>query len=259
MSIEAEALLAAVGIDAVLAPGALRITAAQREKAAKWADGSFMGREVRRFLNAQDPEPNDLELPEFDYLETLDRLTAGVSPEEAADRISGEDAAVLVLVAGKAIDFLLGEIPKRTRVTPLGIRPVEPSDIELARFRVVYGAINDPARVFARLRAGVLSTAEMRAFAAVYPELNDLLRQIVFEALAELAAKRSERYELPHETAKSVATLLGVTVISREVLAEAQASFEGQDVGGEAPAPPKRPLKSGAERLETPVQRTTFK
>lgn len=259
METNGEALLAAVGFDALLNPGRLRITAAHRDHAARWASGALIRGDVRQFLTSDEfdkPKP----LPRFDYMETLEQLSEGVDVQQLQEKFEGNDSdetMALVMAASAAVEYLSGIIPKRSRVTIMGPKPTAPSDADVARFRRAHATVQRPALLFEDLNEGALASDQVRAFAAVYPSLYELTKTAVFEALVDIKAKRP-KFEVSSKRDRQLQVLMQTRTVTPQLLKSLQQAFEVADQG-EGGAPPKRPLKVDTDATQSPIQRATFK
>lgn len=233
-----EALLAVIGARAFLGPEPFRLTQDHRAKAGRLR--ATAAKELRRFLTSQEfdkERPN----PEFDYQEALRLLSEDPQPLDVANKLTGdpEEGADLLVAAGNALEYLRQTLPKRTRSTLTGPKPVKPSDTDVSRFRRSWSVLNDPMVVLADLNEGVLVRDQVRALEAAFPALYDAIKQELQVALSNLAGSRKDA-----EVSRARAKLLDVLMLSRswdQALAdEQQRSFVEADAeqasGGGAPS-----------------------
>ena len=259
MPIPGESLLAAVGLTKFLEPGAVRITGAIQARADKWADGSLMRREIKRFLAGDEGE--EIEPAAFDYKETLERLVRPISADDIAESVTGisdaDTALDFIVCASRACDYLSTLAPRRTRNGIMGPRPVDPDDLAIAAFRRTYTAVNDPSSVLANLRAGTLSSAEVKALISCYPEIYETIRMAVFDVLADMGAAKGPTWEPPTKVIRGLETLLATRTLDKKLQDALQAHFQGEDQTAEKPA--GKPLNAGADSLVTPTQKIAQK
>jgi len=248
-----EALLGAVGIDAFLSPGPLRVTRQHREDAA--ALPKRMRRELRRFLAATE-FPSDSPLPEFQYERALELLTDpavgdAARIEEKIGSLDDMDVAVdFARAAGAAIAHLQGLLPKRARVGVLGPKPSSPSEQEISRFRRAYVTVQDPMTALVDLNEGALSTEQVRALEAVYPSLYEVLKREVFLGLTDLKAARPN-YEMPRPRERQLERLLQSSTMNASLLKSMQDAFSAPDANQE----PGAPLDMAAAKPDSPLRR----
>lgn len=225
---QGELLLGAIGINAALRRGALKVTAKHREDAL--ALPMRIRREVRRFLAATDWDDEKKPLPDFDYKTALEHLSEPMDEVRVEENLSGfedtDEKLAFAAAYGKAIEYLQTVLPKRSRNTALGPKPYQPSDMELSRFRRALCVIEDPMLVLDDLTEGTLARDEITALAAVYPFLYDTVKGAVQEALVDLRAKRGDKFELPDDRDKMLQVLLQTRTFSPELAAEMQRAYE---------------------------------
>lgn len=202
-----ESLLAVVGVAPFFADEPIRFTADMRRDAERLP--VTIRKELRRFVTS-DAFDRERPLPEFAYKKALGQLTESMDPVRLADRIAKldpDDSQELLVGAGRAVEFLKAILPKRTRMTPLGPEPVEPSAADVSAFRRAYGVCNRPMVVLEDLNEGSLARDQMRALEAVYPGLYDAIKEATFEALTQLKTDKPKA-ELPHKRSKQLSVLL---------------------------------------------------
>lgn len=259
MAIEGEALLAAVGVDAIIGDGKLRITAEQRKQAGKWADGSLFAKEIRAFLRGEgfDKPPTP---PDFDYHEALDKLTANVDVGHLESKFAtnnSDEVMALVMAADAAVAYLNQVLPKRSRTTSLGPIACKPSDYEVYKFARAHALVERPMVMLEALHSGTLSSEQVRAFSTVFPELYQELKKQIFLGLADLKASKGDKFEMPQRKDKLLSILLQAPSVTPELLKDMQAAFQGADETQEKA--PTKPLNMNQDSVQTPNQRVEYK
>lgn len=143
--------------------------------------------------------------------------------------IAGSAPNTAALAAGtsqRAIDYLASQLPplpERYGVLDSPAERLPPS--EAVAFNRKAAAIEDPTSLLDHVASGQLTTDEVEAVAAVYPEL---LQDIRAQALDQALALQESGKKLPYETAGQLSKLLGVPLLaahSPQMGAAAQAVF----------------------------------
>jgi hypothetical protein len=249
-----EALLAAIGVDALLSPEPLRVTAETRREAGKL--GATIRKDLRRFLTAAEFD-RDRPLPAFKYREALELLTEQLDASHIAEKLGAlKDEAekmALDVAAGAALAYLRQLLPRRARQTSTGPQTVDPNMADLSAFRRAHAVVNRPLLVLEDLNEGALASDQMDAIAAVYPSIYDVIRQEVFLALADIKAKRP-RFELSTKKDKQLQVLLQTRTWNAELARDMQKAFAeveaaAQSGGGGAPSGPS-PMDTPTRRIE---------
>lgn len=249
----AESLVAAIGMDRVLRPGALKVGSGDRQNAADVVPR--LTRLVRGAIADRSPAAHSPP-PALDWESVREQLETEPTPDQLAENLSAldgdEEALPVADVIGRAWAYLRSRAPIRSRETATGPRPVVPADADLLAFRRTYAAVSDPLSVLRDLRAHTLTRAQVDVLRTVYPSLYDATRSAVAAALADVAA-RAPRSELEARKSRVLGILLGVPTTRpslSQALQAALAPEQGEDQG------PKQggPLEL-ADRGETPTQR----
>jgi len=145
----------------------------------------------------------------------------------------------------RAIGYLASQlppVPERYGVLDQPAERLSPS--EAVAFNRKAAAVEEPTSLLEHVAAGELTTDEVDAVAAVYPEL---LEDIRAQALADVVALQEGDKALPYETAGQLSTLLGAPVVAAhnpQMAAAAQAAFAAQ-----AAAPPPKMTPRPRERV----------
>lgn len=253
-----EGLLAVVGIEPFLKPHAkVRLTDGERAKAQGLPVA--IRRELHRFLTRKDREDSP-EYPAIDHATLFEWLSRPQDEVQLADRLAGAgDSAVevdaLAMAAGAALGYLQGIVPRRSREGIAGPEPVEPAERDVSAFLRAYRVVNDPMTVFAELQAMELSWGQVQALATAYPAMYQLTRDVMRDVITDQKAK-SERWEPPMERRRMLERLALIPPSSQGLLAELQKDYLSPAAADADQPPQKRgPLKVGAERVESKVQR----
>jgi hypothetical protein len=113
-----------------------------------------------------------------------------------------------------------------------------PSTSEMAAFVRAARVVDDPMTVFDSLRRGDLTTDEVDALKAVYPEVYGEMQGMVMTELAKLDTP------LPYDKALSLGLLVGVPAhpsMTPEYIAAQQAALTAPPEQGQPPAAARRP------------------
>jgi hypothetical protein len=149
----------------------------------------------------------------------------------------------------RALDYLRSQLPPQPQQYGVLDAPAErlaPS--EAAAFNVKAAAVEEPWSLLEQVADGELTTDQVEAVAAVYPEL---LQDIRAQALDEVMGLREADKVLPYETAGQLSTLTGVPIVasySPEIMAATQALYAAAT--GPAPPPPQQPQPRGAKAAD---------
>jgi hypothetical protein len=250
----AEALLAVVGVDPFFGDGPIRITAPQRHEAERL--GVTIRKQLKRFVGGTEWD-RSTEMPAFKYRDALHALTGSFDPSRLADKIAKidpEDSQELLMSAGRAVEYLRNVLPKRSRPTPLGPEPVDPSDADRSAFRRAYAVCNRPLVVLEDLNEGTLARDEMRTLDAVYPGIYEAIKAALFEVLTDYKAAHPKG-ELAHRRSKQLSVLLlDAGAIDAPLAKVLQQNFAEADESQPQPTPESKPFKS-TEDSDLPLRR----
>ena len=260
-----EALLAAVGINAVITKGKLRVTQDHRQKALRYmrtATGepsAWIRREVKRVILAEGND-GEAKLPEFSFEDALEALTEQFTPERLQENISsleGDEGVSFLLAAGQATSYLQAILPRRSRITPLGPVASPPSDQDISRFRRAFSVLDDVTVLFDEACEGTLARDQVRAAKENYPGIYAQITEALFLELAALRGERP-RYTLPFAREKVVSQLLLTRTFSADLAKDMQAALQAEEQKAE---PPQKSgsLRVKAENTETPTQRISMR
>lgn len=173
--------------------------------------------------------------------------------------LAGSAPNTAQLAAGtsqRALDYLLSQLPPQPERYGVLDSPAERlSPSEAVTFNRKAAAVEDPTSLLKHAAEGELTTDQVEAVAAVYPEL---LEDIRAQALDEAMALQEAGKALPYETAGQLTTLTGVPMLaahSPRMGAAAQAAFAAQAA---QPAPqqmtrrPREKVADYASEMRTP-------
>lgn len=228
-----ECFLAVIGVDALLDPGPLRVTAEQRDRAIDYP--KEIRAELKAFLSSDVPDRGE-PLPAFDYRKVLKQLndfpTDPVQQQaHVADKLAGfkvaPDAGVAFLhAAGAAVKYLQAVIPRRQRTTSTGPVLIEPNAQELSRFRRSHATVQDPMSLFADLGECCLSKDQVKCFETVYPALAEDSRTSAQTLLSQIAAERATSWTLPSAKDRMLKRFMGVDDTDPQMTRALQESFK---------------------------------
>lgn len=248
-----ESLLAVIGIRRFLDREHPRVTVPFHERADRIP--KEMGKQIRAFIEGEEPEK--AELPEgkaFSYMEIMKALSRPVETHDLEAMIDShkepEHALDLLIPLSRALAYLNGICPRRSKVTLAGAENLMPSDQDVSKFRRLFAVVNDPMTILRRLQSQILLSDEVTAFIAVYPALY----QVLFNAAGtEIANMNARGKKLPYRKEKQLSLLLQIAATDPAMVADLQATFEQEKEAKEAPASgPNVNLKAGS--FKTPGQ-----
>lgn len=216
--LRAELLAAVHGIPSVLDGKATRDTDLVR--AMRLGDKATAV--LRGFLGAKAFERQTVDLPAVDYLATLDKLSRppGMDDLEAAmagipdHRLAQAYAAVL----SRGLSYLAATIPRRNQRTVTGDTPVEPSQMDMSRFRRTWQIAVNPLQVLDDLGEGILVRDQVAALGALYPRILAAIREELFRLLTE----RKPDDTLPLRKQRQLEVLLDISILDPRFAAELQ-------------------------------------
>jgi hypothetical protein len=163
--------------------------------------------------------------------------------------ISGSAPNTAQLAAGtsqRALDYLLSQLPPQPERYGALDSPAERlSPSEAVTFNRKAAAVEEPWSLLGHVADGELTTDQVEAVAAVYPEL---LQDVRAQALDEVLAMQEAGKTLPYETAGQLTTLTGVPMLaanSPRMGAAAQAAFAAQA----AQPPPQQMTRRPREKV----------
>lgn len=246
-----ESLLAILGIRPFLERQHPRVTLALHRQAMRLP--MDMRREVRAYLDDEKPDGRvgKGKRDAFPYLQILDQLSRPVEPNDLENMIDAHqeptDALDVVIPLVRALAFLSGAAPRRSKQTLTGVDMLPPSDQDVERFRRKFVVVNNPMTILARLRAGQLLTDEVVSLVSCYPALYQALDDVIGEELGAWKA-RHPKADLPIAKERQLSLLLQTSTADPGLTRDMQATFDEQPSENEAQ--PKRgssiDLKAGS-------------
>lgn len=253
---QSEDLVACMDFGQVLEPhGQVRITAAMREKAARLR--TTIRAEIRRFLRRSELE-GERDLPAFDYdaaMANLTELDVEQRIVELTGALQGGEEPGVVVVAGRAIKYLRGILPVRSRITVTGPTPIPPSDFVRYKFRRGYAVVEDPLEVFRDMNEGNLSRDQTRTLQTIYPSLYEEGERALFEEMAIMKGE-NPKLEFSRDKVRQIENLWLTRSWTPELAKAMQAAFSQPEPKAQAP----KPLGNApADASATPIQRIEAK
>lgn len=258
-----ESFLAAVGIDAFLDRGPLRVTAEQRDRAIGYP--AEMRAELKAFLSSDAPD-RGTPLPPFNYRKVLAQLNdfptdpvqqqQHIAEKLAGFRVAPDAGVAFTHAAGEAVKYLQGIVPKRQRVTSTGPVLMEPNGQDISRFRRAHAAVQDPMSVFTDLREGAIAKDQVLAFSTVFPALYEDAGVSVQAILSQLKGDRPA-FALVHDKEMALQKFMGVHNPDATMTRALQESFKP---GADKTQGPQVPLNVSPDVTgQTPTQRIAAK
>lgn len=249
------ALFGITGLRRVLAPGALKVTRAEFDKAVKLEPQIW--ETIYQFL---DGETDVVPLPPYDHQDVLTLLTKTLDEQEMEDNLAqfrghpgGDD---FIAAANIAAEYLRTKLPRRMRMTWTGPREVVPSREELYPFRRALEAAGNPLWAIRQLLAGTLGREHVDALAAVWPDVLQVARTAYENAKAD-HMEQNPQWQPGRRQGRQLAVLLqSDPATPPDLVAELQAAFAAE-------ARDQKRAKDAQEAkerdLETTVQKTATK
>lgn len=249
-------LFGVVGLRRVLAPGALRITKEEFDRAVKLEPE--LRQVVRDFLDGKtSAEP----LPEYDHgdvtkllFQSLDEAALEDDLRQFKGNPSGDD---FIKAASDAATFLKTKAPRRYRITWGGPKAVPPSQAELLPWRRYLETVGNPLWAIRQLLAGTLGRDHIEALSAVWPDVLSSVRRAVEIAKADKLEADSE-WQPTRRVARQLAVLLEKDQGAPADLVQAFQNAFLQE-RKEQQAQKEAQAANSREDLQTPVQRVAQK
>lgn len=156
-------------------------------------------------------------------------------------------------IATRRLEYLSSIMPRRPEIggTPLGPDDYRPSDMEMREFARAAAAIEDPVSVLEKAAHGIVVPEEVRAIAAVYPEM---LASWTRGVMTEYTTKRTK---LPIERRLSLSIMAGVPVdpsMEPHIMSTLQAQYQ-YEPGPQQAKPQFGSVKKDSADTGTPSQR----
>jgi hypothetical protein len=214
---------------------------------------------IRAFLRSEAVDGEDAPDPmsEREAMKVADALTAEPKPDELAARLSllPDDLQESVMQAyAHATEAAREALPLRpTRQTSLGPVNGEPSDMEVARWRLSWSVLDRPGYVLAELARLRLVTRQVRALGAGYPTLEGVMRALIASEAANYRV--GTKAELPRIKDAQLRLLMGVPPYDVDKVADMQKNFAKEPKGPAMPTPDSKAI----ENIETSTQRVANK
>lgn len=250
------ALFGVVGLRRVLAPGALRITKDEFDRAIKLEP--TLRQVVRDFLDdKRSVEP----LPKYDHdavtgllFKSLDDTAIQDDLRQFKGNPTGDD---FIAAASDAAAFLKTKAPRRYRITWGGPKPVPPSRGELLPWRQFLETVGNPLWAVRQLLASTLGRQHVEALAAVWADVLETVRKAANEAVAD-KLEADPNWQPSRRVARQLAVLLEQDKGAPADLVQAfQAAFLQERK--EQQAQQEAQSANSSEHLQTPVQKVAQK
>lgn len=237
--LDVEALFAAVGLGPILAA---RPTLHKYQLRAAANLPREMRRRILSFV-ASDKFAEAHDVPDFDYAETLQTVSAGKLDDAQA-------RALLAVVPDFADDFAVQAnrifawanplLPRDSRPAVIGARPMEPDPHSTADFRRVWQVALDPMSVLDDLADGSLSDDQVAALMLVWPAIYGELRMAITEEMATMEGRKGKNWEPAPQKAALLSMLMGTQSNDADLAATIQQIY--------AAHPDAKPPASAAAR-----------
>lgn len=228
MAADGTVLLAITGISAALAKSVIKITRTDIKKAVELP--KTVAETCYEFLSTKGFKKIKLDLPEINYLDTIEIISTTMDAETLADKISQVPESIRPQYGAALLDslgMLLNSAPK----LPVSITSskVRPSDFEVAKFERTYRTINDPLTVLKDMTMGCLSRQQVDTMLGVYPNLYELISTGLSAAAARILEKDPE-YIVPYDKLKMLSVFHLNTTVPADLIQYLQSNFAKQDI-----------------------------
>lgn len=252
-----EVLLARTGIGHALArsdkPLWLRKTAVPLEDA--------VAAKARAFISGE-RDAAKATLSELDYEKVLDQIVAAQkeAPSHGGfEKLDGDTISGYLVAVTRAIQYLDKVIPRAAVKDMIGSRNLPPSDLQLSKFRRVWGVAQDPMTALNALVNGTLVKDQAIALQVMFPGIFAVAKAVIWDAVVDARAANI-KWTLPFAKDSLLQTFLLVTPDNAAALKRLQQNFadakerQGQQADDSAQSKPAPGAKLAAA-FETPVQR----
>lgn len=252
----AEALAAVTGVQRILDTPPKPVSPADGKHAvalAKQIETIF-----REFLSSPSFKRQKDDLPDLDYLETLDKLTRPVQPdqrEKLLENFQDEQAGLAYLnVCDRGVAWLLERLPRRSRTTLVGDIPVEPSLTEMADFERDWQVAADPLQVLRDMSEGIMIGTQVDAFKTLFPTLYARTALSLQGVLLDLRGK-DDTWEPPSEKAWQCMAFFGISPVDPDLATKLQAQSHAAVMAGEQQGQPSLNIDINGPDSATPNQK----
>lgn len=249
------AILAAIGLRRVVAPGPVKITEPEFARGVKLEPELYAV--IGRFLDgAREAVP----FPEYDHDDVEKMLFRVLNDEDITAKLEqfrghpgGDD---FIAAADQAARFLKTKMPRRMRAAFTGPKPVRPSTAELFTWRRYLETVGNPLWAIRNLLAATLGREHIEALAAVWPDVLAAVRAAAENGIADRLEKNPQ-FTLTRRQVRQLAVLLAkdptappelVAALQQTFAAEARAAQNTQDTATKPDDKLKTPVQRVAER-----------
>jgi len=165
-----------------------------------------------------------------------------------------DTAQALRVAASTAVGFLATKIPQTSKIGAFGYE-IKPSKAELNKFDRYHAAVNKPLSILEHAKSGSVSTEEIEAVSAVYPQL---MKQIRASVLNSVANHRGD--PIPYQRKLMLSQLSGEPfdwTMTGQGIASLQSLMTKAPVSRAPPPGQPRGSKAGAAKITTPKRAMT--
>jgi hypothetical protein len=251
-ALDLESLLAAIGVDKVLAanPSLHKYQVLEAAKAPQ-----TMRSRILKFLATDDFEPS-ADPPDFDYDELKAQLSQGITTEQQAElaQAVGDPgmAQELGTEASRIANWANTVLPRETRDSIRGPIDETPPPAALGDFARIWLVAVHPMAALDELAEGELSDDQVAALAICWPAIYADMRQAVSDSIATMNGRR-KTWEPSSAKAAQLDTLMQRDSFDATLAGAMQAIYAVPPAP--PPAAPKAPTSDDIDANETPGQR----
>jgi hypothetical protein len=225
----AESILAVTGTGRIICKAPRPPTQPELNRAAKFRE--TMRKRVAELIASptQGKQSNPPELPDYKFINGWMANYSAEGAEESlfqfCETVPPELVPAVTMVVGSAIQHLSDRFPRRVTMDLTGPRLCDPSPGEWAEWGWSWRIANEPAYALDLAGDGMLIGAEVVCLKTMFPALY---AEICGDVQDELTNRRSSNddWSPPWWLAKQLCTILGVSPVSRTLLADIDAAVK---------------------------------
>ena len=224
--LEAECLVAVLGVAHALAKSPKAPTIAELHRAGKLPD--VIPKRIKALFDLTKPKTQEApaELP--DFRETGAALSKGIDQDALTEMllpVPPELHTACAAVWSRGVQYLNGVFPRRVEMLMTGPKLHDPSRGDWAEFGWAWRLSQDPLSILDRVGEGMVIGAEVKHLQAMFPAIFAVIAGAVGDGLAEKVAE-DDKWSPPWWLQKQLCTLLGVNPVSKTLLNDIEGAVQ---------------------------------
>jgi hypothetical protein len=224
--LEAECLVAVLGVAHALAKSPKAPTIAELHRAGKLPD--VIPKRIKALFDLTKPKTQEApaELP--DFRETGAALSKGIDQDALTEMllpVPPELHTACATVWSRCVQHLNGVFPRRVEMLMTGPKLHDPSRGDWAEFGWAWRLSHDPLSILDRVGEGMVIGAEVKHLQAMFPAIFAAIAGAIGDGLAEKVAEDDE-WSPPWWLQKQLCTLLGVNPVSKTLLDDIEGAVQ---------------------------------